>query len=540
MKLSVLTTILLLICFFGCNRNNHQEFILAIGKYRLTEEEFLSKRENKNYKHLDINTLNQKLTEEGRILAFALDHKYDTIGSLNKLLEYAARAYAARVEGFVWNKKVKPKLQVTEADIKAAYFKRSQELTIDVIQIQGKDELKTFLAEGKNFNSLKAKALSDKNLKNFTMPVRFPYSPLSIYVSGVENAKAGEVFGPAETEEGYIVARIAAVKSASQNTYQQEKEQIKRELISTLTRKYAWESKKQILSKATPEINDSALRELATNFDATKQSWPGVDPRLIVMNYTLEGKRVAYHAADFEEFVKNEPVFFGSLSNPDDLRQMLRAFIIEQYLFAEAQRLNIQSDKDYQLFAKSYQHKIFLEHFKRSQIHPKISIKPHELEDYYRKHNGKFRGFESATLSIYKFDNFQRALQGRMLLSRKAQNMTNPGKTYAEVSSVPLPEATVEEVKLNDAKIDPNLVKAVLNLQPGQISVPIKLNGAYMLLCLSSKKGITTIPFTYVKEHIMQVLHAEQEKQLNAKAAETLKARYAIEKNAIKKYLSKI
>lgn len=533
-----LNIILSVILLFSCNTKNIQETVLKIGQYKLTAPELEAKRKNEKYRSLTDQDFQDKLIEEGRILAFALDHRFDTIGALNKLLEYASRSYASRVDGFVWNKKEKPKLQVTEKDLRRAYVKRTRELTIEVIQTQDKKLFDNHFTSEKDFNILKQRASSNGSLRFLVMQSRFPYSPLSIYVKDIESAKAGDVLGPVETEEGYVAAHVAAIKPLIQNTYEQEKESIEKDMVSMLTRKYMWESEKQILSKANPEINDSVIRELTSKFNAIEKSWPGVNPKLIVMKYTLEGKRLSYTVSDFDEFVKNEPVFFGSLSKPEDVKKMLHSYINEQYLFAEAQKMNIQDDKDYQQFRKDYQQRIFLEYYKRNYIYPKIVIDPIELHNYYRKHNGEFRTFESATVLIYKFKDFQKAFQGRMLLSRKLQGFAPTGKNNVTSNTLPLPNATVMELKINDPGNDPKLVEAVLALQPGQISSPVEVNGDYLLISVSARKGTSTIPFSYIKEQIKQVLYAKKEKQLSAQTAERLRVKYPEEKNIIRDYLS--
>jgi len=105
MNLKLLRTVLLLIITsLGCNTNSVEDTVLQIGGYKLTTTELELKRQNDRYKPLGKQELEDRLIEEGCILAFALDNKYDTITTLNKLLEYASKSFAARVDGFVWNK----------------------------------------------------------------------------------------------------------------------------------------------------------------------------------------------------------------------------------------------------------------------------------------------------------------------------------------------------------------------------------------------------------------------------------------------------
>ena len=122
MRIKLLIILLFAVCALACNNDN--ETVLIIGKYKLTKAQLEFKRAKDRYKFLTEQALQDKLIEEGRILAFALDHRYDTLTTLKKLFEYASRSYAAQVDGFVWNKRVKSKLQLTENDLKNTYLKR--------------------------------------------------------------------------------------------------------------------------------------------------------------------------------------------------------------------------------------------------------------------------------------------------------------------------------------------------------------------------------------------------------------------------------
>jgi len=541
MKLQFPLLFLFALCLYGCGANHDNKkdnTVLSIGQYKLTSNDLEWQRKGDRYKALSTQALEEKLVQNGEILAYALDHRYDTIKALNKLLDYASRAYATSNDGFIFNKKVKPKLELTENDLKSAYQKRTQQFVLEVIQISDKALLDKYYTSAKDFDALKEKVSSGKSGQVFTAPSRFPNVPLSVYINNVENAKVGDVLGPVETEDGYLVVRVAAIKPANQNPFEQEKEGIRQEVLSALTRKYAWANQKQVYDKADIKMNDDAILKIASSFNAQEKSWPGVDPDLVLMNYQLNGKSVTYRLADFEEFVKNEPVFFGSVNNPNDVKKMLRYFITEQYLFAEAQQMNVQADEDYRQFRRNYQQKIFIEHFKRTLILPKLSVQPQELEAYYGSHAGNYSVFGSATVSMYKFKTFQEAFRSRMALSRKLQGNPNQPVNNAAPKSVPLPEATVTEIKMNDPGNNPQLVNALLKLSPGQISSPINVNGEFLMISVAAKNGMTTLPFVYAKEQIKQIVHNQKEEQLIAQTAKGLEAKYPVEQNSITAYLS--
>ena len=95
----------------GCQHLHSDDVLLKIGSYTLSMADYTLVRNSAQYKQLDDEQLQDRLVEEGRILAYALEHRFDTIALLKKQLLYAMRYYASSVDGYVWNKKVKPLLQ---------------------------------------------------------------------------------------------------------------------------------------------------------------------------------------------------------------------------------------------------------------------------------------------------------------------------------------------------------------------------------------------------------------------------------------------
>jgi hypothetical protein len=280
-------------CMGGCNQLTTGDVLLQIGPYKLTPSEYEFVRNSVPYKTLTSEQLQEKLIEEGRILAYALDHHYDTISLLNRQLDYAMHYYASSVNGYVWNKTVKPLLQVSPGDIRNEYKKRSDE----------------YLANKK------------------TIP-----------------------------------------------SFAQEQSNIREELLNRLKQKYISESQQQIFRETNPRMHEAAIAEITAKVNARERTWPGVNPDLVLMEYDFDGAHRNYTVADFIEFVHCQPVFIGSLSNGDDVKEMFHSHLISISLFAKAQKMNMENDSVYQQLRKRYQHRIFINHFKLQPISSTNSI----------------------------------------------------------------------------------------------------------------------------------------------------------------------
>lgn len=544
MKVKIIVWIFCLVTLISCGRNNQNGVLLKIGDYRLTILDYELKRKSDKYKSLTDQQLQDKLIEEGRIIAFSLDQKYDTISDLNKLMEYGVRFYASKVDGFVWNKKVKPKLELTDSEIHQAYLKRLHDYTLEVIYFPSKSILDKYQKHGNSlkseseFNFLKKNVVLDPNVRVFNVNARYPFSSLGIYPDKIYIAKSGDVLDPIEGPEGYYVIRIAEIKKAIQNDYQKEKVLIKKELLFGLTQKYIFESQQKIFNKANVRMKDAAIQELASKFNGKEKKWTEVNSRLVLMEYNFEDKRARYHAADFFEFVANEPVIFGSLSKPEDVKKMLYSNIIGKVLYAEAQQMNMESDEEYLQFKNNYQEKIFLEYYKRQYVYPKLSVQRAELETYYHQHQHDFKGFESARVSIYKFPNMQKAFEGRIQISNPVKKSTHSEISISGSAGI-ISKARVVDINLNNPKTNPKVVAEILKLNPGQLSYPIEANGEYLIVFLVSKKGTITLPYQYVKEDVSRLLYTQKITHINAQQMEKLNAKYPIEENRMAEYIAK-
>ena len=538
MKANTLLIILSTFCISACNTNSDQETVLVIGKYKLTKADLEYKIKKDRYKSLTDEALQDKLIDEGRLIASAIDQRYDTLATLKRLFEYASRSYAAQVDGFIWNKKVKSKLALKEEDIRNIYRKRTQQYILEVVLISDKSVLDSYYRSSEDVNTIKAKAASDPNVRVFNAAVKFPFYPLSYYTRDLNSLKVGQIIGPVESERGYMLARVLAAKPLVQNSYEQEKANIRQELHFGLIQKYLWENQKRILKEANPEMYDTAIEELALKFDKQKKNWPGVKPHRLIMKYNFDGKQISYQVSDFHEFVTNEPAFAGSLTAPDGVKKILRTIIIEQYLFAEAHKMNMEADKEYQRFRKDNQYDMLLEHYKRTNIYPKLSISPKESEDYYRKNTGNFKSFQFAKISLFKFKSIQNAIQGRILVEKKIRGIAPSVGDSNNANSQTLPAAIEMQVKIDGPNNNAKLLETILRLSPGQTSSPLEINGEFVIIVVTAKQGSITIPYMYVKDDIQRLIYSQKENQLTARIEEGLKEKYPVEKDEIKKYLS--
>ncbi|QEH42339.1 peptidylprolyl isomerase [Chitinophaga sp. XS-30] len=508
----------------GCNNPGSEAVLLQTGAYTLSPADYEFAGSNAQYRSMTARQLEDRLVEEGRILAFAMDHRYDTISLLQRQLEYAMRYYASSVDGYVWNREVKPLLKVTADEIREAYARRSTEYLLEFIRFSNEEQLKRYFAStplvntAKEFHALRRKTKADPVIQYYSVFHRYPFYPSGVYSGKMARPRAGDAWGPFETPSGYYVMHVAEERKVTQRPFEQEQGLIREELLNALREKYILESQRQILQETRPHIHREALAGIAAKVNTMERKWPGVDSGLVLMEYHFRGKQHHYTAADFMEFVQCQPMFTGSLSEPQDIKKMLHAYLISISLFARAQQLGIEQDTAYQQFRKRYQQGIFITHYKRQHIYPNISIREGEMESYYRGHSSDFTCFATATILVSRYPDIQSAFEGRRLLMEK-----------------PPTEAGRVEVRVKDTTCSEAVIAAVSKLEPGAVSVPVPENGYYWIISLVSKSGVMPMPYKYARKSIRELLFSQKEKTLIAE----LETEYPVKVNHIAAYLAK-
>jgi hypothetical protein len=376
----------IILVFVSCNDNRKEGILLEIGKYVLTVSDYNYIKDKEPYKSLKNSELEYKLVEEGLILAYAMDSHYDTIGVLKKQLEYAERYYASKVEGYVWNKKVKPYFHISDEDLNNAYKKRNSQYTLEVLNFPSKRSIEKYLPnkEAKltntDFIRLREEVNTSKNLKFLNYLSSYPFYPLGVYTDKITSAKIGDIIGPLESLNGFYIIHVKAIKNNALDTYSQIQPILKQELYYALKDKYIWESQKEIVNETKPILNESALIELASKFNSKKNKFNSISRSLVLMKYNLNDTEQTYTVSDFQEFIQFQPVFIGSLDDSEDIKRMLKTFLIGKYLFEESRKLGIENDADFKSFKKYNQHKLFIKYYK--QIH-EVLENPVNIDNNY-------------------------------------------------------------------------------------------------------------------------------------------------------------
>nr|WP_320022848.1 peptidylprolyl isomerase [uncultured Draconibacterium sp.] len=535
----------LLILFISVSCKDQKKTVLQIGTYQLTNielKEIISS--NSKNARLNRNELKQKLIEDGYILAHALENKDDTISAIKKRQEYALRLYASEVNGFVWNHKVKPLLKVTKKDVTEAYKNGNIVFKLEIMQFPNQNLINDYLQVNfksldlSEFSLLKKQVSGHSDIKIVGYNLSYPYRLFGTSIDSLEISHPGDVLGPIEGLDGYYVVHVLAVNKKSLGSLNEEYSRIEKELIRKLTEKYIWESQKAIYNQAKPDIKYNAIQELVSKYAEKEQKWVEVDSSLTLMEYNYHGKRLTYKVRDFFELIKYKPVFYGVLSNVFDVEIILRNYLLEIYLFDIAKDLNIKTDHEFSIFSDLFLKRILINYFKVTYI-PNVDPDDTEKKAYYYKSKDRYKSFETATVSFYKFKEIQSAFaainQIKWQLNSKSTDHPGLPKNFRGLLSV----HDHVRIETADTSYNPVLMKAIGNLKKNQISSPIKVNQVFFVVYMEDMNGITSLPYKLVESEIEKILSAKIKQEILDEFLLEFKLKYPIHINLLDEYLNK-
>ncbi|MDP4208816.1 MAG: peptidylprolyl isomerase [Bacteroidota bacterium] len=531
----------------GCSCNKNDDILLQAGEYKLTvpDFEFLKNR----HKNQPVNAeYENQLIDNAYILAYAIDNRFDTISILSKKLMYGTRLYCSEVNGYVWNRKVKPYLKVSFGDINDVYEKQTTAYTLEYIYFPNSTCLNKYVTPGskvesaESFNALKQRVASSKEIRQSMFQSSYPFYPFSIYTDKLFNAQKGDVWGPFETMEGYYVVQVTGIEPITRRPFKEEKARIENSLLDGLTQKFIWKSQREILSKMSPRMNNSAISLMAAKCIINRREWPGIDRNMVLMDYTFQGKTHHYTAADFMEFINCQPMFVGSPADANDMKNLMKDFLMDIWHFDEALKMGVETDKEFQLFKKNYQSKLFVNYYNEKSIYPKMELTTDEIKKYYNENQDNLKRFKTATISVYKFGDQQSAFESMNPITQhykqSTQSLANPRFDPLLHGLNSLKENV--EVQISDTTNSTILVNAIIGADTGRVLSPMKMNGEYWVVYLTHKSGEARLPYKYAKLEIERTLPAKKAQEARGQLLAELKVRYPLKINRLKEYNQKM
>lgn len=528
---SFFSCLLIFTGLLGCSESQKNDILVKVEDYELTKAsyEFILGNNRKTDKQI-----NDALMEQAFIMAYALEHHYDTITHLQKKMLYGCRLFSSEaLRGYVWKKKYVPLIETTSQKIESHIPKRQELLTFDIIHFSSEEAVNKYLIERDSLSSdeflkLKTKAEVKPDIMSSRVQCYYPYYPVGIYIDDLHDASIGRVWGPIETIDGYNFYLLDNREIIQSEFSEKDKMKFLKKINQLVTEKYQIEDKRALKLLTNPVMYDDSINQMVSHYLPDQKAWPGVDTDMALMDYTFQGDRYSYTVADFIEFTQCEPLFFGDLSVCEDIKKMFWAYLNDIYKYEEAQKIGMGTDEEFLLFKDDFRRKLYVQHFWENEINKNIDISEDDIVDYYNIHQHNYQTFETAFVSAFEFSDLQLAFDSlRSLIIPQRQRSQD---SAMDKSLIPDNVKTLE-VNINDTDLDENLVAAISKAGLRRFSKPFKMKDKYFFIYVDNESGETYFPLKYIRNTIENKLFISKQKENYEHFLGRLKAKYEIVEN---------
>jgi peptidyl-prolyl cis-trans isomerase C len=193
-----------------------------------------------------------------------------------------------------------------------------------------------------------------------------------------------------------------------------------------------------------------------------------------------------------------------------------------------------------QVLRQTIRRSLLIEALLKAEVNAKSNVTEAEIKAYYEKNGQRFEHGESfsiQTISILPPENASPEIKNEA--RRRAENALRQAKSTKSYQEFGLLAEKISEddfrVNMGDHhdverdKLPPEIVKAALAMQPGQVSDLIQLGGAYSLFRLNAHTPAGKAPFPDVRKQLQTDLQKQKSEQLRAGLNQKLRKNANIE-----------
>ena len=544
LQILIISVIILAVCHSGCSHKKvkneiSDEIVLKCGPAEITRYEFERNkaREYQPERGLTYNEWLNGFIEETYLLADALSKKYDTISVINKQVNYAAYAMVGQAEGYLWQKTVTPRLKFSDRELKNVYKKRDKIFYLEYLQFPDENTITklldggTTVKTGEDFDSLVKKCSTDNSVIYRNQPFLFPFSGLDSFKKSLYNLKQGEIKKLSSADKEIFLFHLIKIESREQKPFKTERDNIESLLKQALEIQIIEEKQNEVFSKAKITINEKVeadvleiLKKAGT--DRTFDIIPAIaDDTLMI--YRFNGRKKYMPVSLFLDFYTNDFTLFV-IDNKEHIEQTLKNYVIDRYLYVEAENLGVTKEKKYLLDKKNFKNKLILQSYQKKEFDSLIHISDRDLQEYYRQ-NEQF--FSEPVLCHVAFFTFKDQNSLYRNFEKMKSDMANAGfeslsDTIGLVGLIAYEPDVL--IKKDTKKYPAELVERIFQIPVNKLSLPFNPAYSNILFVKTGQGGKRVKTFEEVKSQIEQTIHYEKVELMKKERVNDLKGKYLI------------
>ena len=220
---------------------------------------------------------------------------------------------------------------------------------------------------------------------------------------------------------------------------------------------------------------------------------------------TYDGKKLT-SAAVIEEIERLPGPSRSYLSAPDRKRQFVENIILNDLLFAEAQKAGYDNDADIEKQVADMRKRLVVQRLMREYQKPP-TISDEDAKKYYDANPGLFSSTQiKASHILVKDEDVAKQL--------RAELVADPSKFADKAKELSIDKTSGAKGgdlgKFGQGRMVPEFERAAFALEPGEISEPVKTQYGWHIILLGERDEGERKPFDQVKEQIKTTLRNKQ------------------------------
>jgi hypothetical protein len=536
---TVCTLLLAVTCLISCKKETKNtvsdEAVLKIDNLIITKYEFEKNKERYFQAGTNYKKWINEFIEESYFLADAYNKKYDTLAKINTQLYYTSIAMISKVDGYLWERDEKPKLQFSNSEIKDVYKKRNQVFYMEylwfpteesIIETLGKNTIETetdFIRASNITRSKKGIILENRA---FTYPFDELFDSRN-YIFAMEE---GQISEPLKAKKGFFIVHLIQKEETKQKDYKVDKKRIVETLKAQKTQELITQKQSEVYSETAIRINNNNCQNIVKCIETNKFGSFEKDTLAV---YDLNNKQEVILVQDFQEYLTNSPFISSGISDSSAVKQTIKDLVIQKYNFFNARNTGILDDIKYQLDEKNYCNKLILNEYLNNEVFSKANVNETELQDYYQKISKEKALAEECTITTYTFKTEQGAYgnihyidkllnEGKIVTIKDSTHIFGMKKCNQNIL-----------VKPNDNNLPASAIQQIFSAPINKIYGPFQMDDDYVLFLKTEERGSRIAPLDEIKEELVFEIKQMKLASLKTELLNELKNKYVITENKI-------
>lgn len=227
-------------------------------------------------------------------------------------------------------------------------------------------------------------------------------------------------------------------------------------------------------------------------------------------------------------FVKKnlDPQTAMQFNSPEGQKRIVHELVNQELLFLDALDNNIEQDSEFKAQFERIKSD-FIKQFYMNKLLGSIDVEDKDILEFYGLNRDMFVEGESVKASHILVDTEEKAL----IILDEINDGLSFEEAAKEYSNCPSREAGGDLGYFTRGKMVPEFEEASFEMEPGEISIPVKTQFGYHLIKVVDHKEPKILSYDEVKENIRKHLLSERQQEVYFGKVAELKKKYPVRIN---------